>query len=91
MLTSLSGVDRTSMLPIILGCLTLANVDSSNWFMTKANRHKKAVADARFEKGVRANEFKFEWGRFIKFALRIASVGRIFIACYVPGVSHLAW
>ncbi|KIM90894.1 hypothetical protein PILCRDRAFT_811390 [Piloderma croceum F 1598] len=91
MLTSLSVADRTDMLPIILGCLTLANVESSNWFMTEADRRKKAMADARFEKAVRANEFRYEWSRLVKPALRFASVGRICIACLVPGSVVLYW
>lgn len=84
-------MDRTNILPIILGYLTLANVESSNWFMTKTNRHRKAIADARFEKAVRADEIRFEWGRVVKSALRFASVGRIVIASLVPGVSNLIW
>jgi inner membrane protein COX18 len=89
MLTSLSHVDPTTTLPIVLGFLTLANVDSSSWFMTDAQRHKKAIADAKFDKSVEAGEIRFEWGRIVKSGLRLASVGRVLIASMIPGVCHL--
>jgi len=90
-LTSLSHVDPTTTLPIVLGLITLANVDSSSWFLTKAQRHRKAIADAKFEKSVEAGEISFEWGRLIKSGLRFASVVRIFIASMVPGSVVLYW
>ena len=89
MLTSLSHVDPTTTLPIVLGFLTLANVESSSWFMTDAQRHKKAIADAKFDKSVEAGEIRFEWGRIVKSGLRLASVGRVLIASMIPGVCHL--
>jgi hypothetical protein len=76
--------------PIILGIITLANVESSGWFMTKPERQKKAAADAKFEKSVEAGEIMFEWSRIVKAGLRIAAVGRIIIASMVPGVGYLA-
>lgn len=87
-LTSLSHVDPTTTLPIVLGLITLANVDSSSWFMTKAQRHRKSIADAKFEKSVEAGEISFGWERLIKPGLRFASIVRILIASMVPGVGH---
>jgi mitochondrial inner membrane protein COX18 len=87
-LTSLSHVDPTSTFPIVLGCLTLANVESSSWFMTEAQRHRKAIADAKFDKSVEAGEINLEWGRVVKSGLRFASVARVLIASMVPGVSR---
>lgn len=91
MLTSLSHVDPTTTLPIVLGFLTLANVESSSWFMTDAQRHKKAIADAKFDKSVEAGEIRFEWGRIVKSGLRLASVGRVLIASMIPGGVVLYW
>jgi inner membrane protein COX18 len=81
-------VDRSNTLPIILGYLTLANVESSDWFMTKTQRHKKAMADAKVKKAAEAGKIRLELGKQAKSVLRCASVVRILIAYMMPGVSH---
>ena len=86
-LSNLSHVDPTTTLPIVLGFITLANVESSQWFMTASQREKKAAADAKFKKDAEAGVLKFEWSRTVKPALRFASVGRVILASMVPGVS----
>jgi mitochondrial inner membrane protein COX18 len=87
-LTSLSHVDPTTTLPVVLGFLTLANVESSSWFMTDAQRHKRAITDAKFKKSVEAGEVRFQSDKIVKSGLRFLSVGRILIASMVPGVGH---
>ena len=85
-LTSLAHADPTATLPIVVGLLTFANVESSEMFMTDRQRQKKATADAQhFEK----TKGGFELGRLFKPALRIASIIRVLVATMVPGVGCL--
>jgi len=90
-LTNLSHVDPTTAFPIVLGLLTLANIESSGWFMTDAQRHKKATVGAKLEKSTEAGEITFEWSKIMKSGLRFASVGRILMASIVPGGVVLYW
>lgn len=76
-------------LPIILGFVTLANVESSTWFMTASQKEKKAVADAKFRSDMEAGIVKFQWGRAVKPALRFASIVRVMFAAVAPGVSSI--
>lgn len=88
-LNNLSNVDPTTALPIVLGFLTLANVESSGWFMTEAQLERKALADAKYIKKVEEGGSPLELNRVIKTGLRVASVGRVIIAAMVPGVRYL--
>lgn len=88
-LSNLSHVDPTTTLPIVLGFITLANVESSTWFMTTAQRERKAAADVQFQKQAEAGVIKFERSRIVKPALRFASVGRVILASMVPGVGSI--
>lgn len=85
-LTSLAHVDPTATLPIVVGLLTFANVESSDVFMTDSQRERKATADAqRLEK----RKEGVELGRLFKPAMRIASIIRVLVATMVPGVGFL--
>jgi inner membrane protein COX18 len=87
-LTSLTHVDPTAALPIALGLVTLANVESSSWFASAAQaeraRNTAEWAAARRARG----ENVLETGKYIKSGLRLLSVGRILWAATVPGVSR---
>lgn len=92
-LTNLSHTDPTTTLPIVLGFLTLANVESSSWFMTEAQQREKAVADEKYNKSLQEaasqGTIHFEGRRVVKSILRVASIGRVILAAMVPGVGRL--
>ncbi|KAL4076072.1 60Kd inner membrane protein-domain-containing protein [Scleroderma citrinum] len=90
-LSALTHADPTGVLPIALGFITLANVESSRWFMTDAqlNREKQVQQwkEARIAKG----ESVLEPQKIVKSVLRLASIGRIVVASMVPGAVVLYW
>lgn len=85
-LTSLAHSDPTATLPIVLGLITLANVESTRWFVSAAaSERQKKVAQwvaARRAKG----EAVIEPRKVIQTSLRVLAVARILIAAVVPGV-----
>lgn len=86
-LTSLAHPDATLTLPIVLGMITLANVESSRWFVSaEVLQREQQVAKWTAERRARG-ENVLEPRRIYQTALRIMSVGRILIAAMVPGVS----
>lgn len=86
-LTSLSHSDPTSTLPIVLGLITLANVESSRWFIsTEAMEREKKVAAWTAQRRAKGHVV-LEPKKIIQTSLRGLAVGRILIAVMVPGVS----
>ena len=86
-LTSLAHADSTATLPILLGIITLANVESSRWFVSPAELQREAqVAKWTAERRAKGEQI-LEPRKISQSALRILSVGRILIAAMVPGVS----
>jgi inner membrane protein COX18 len=89
-LTSLAHADPTAALPIALGLITLANVETSSslrWFATaeakeREERERRRVAEKRAQGHV-----VLEPRRIVQTGLRLLSVGRILIGAVVPGVS----
>ena len=85
-LTSLAHADGTATLPIVLGLVTLANVESARWFVSAEvlarEQQVAAWTAARRARG----ETVLEPRRIYQTALRVMSVGRILIAAMVPGV-----
>lgn len=95
MLSTLAHADPTATLPIALGLITLANVESSRWFMTDAQRERQEKVQKWKEDRIARGETVIEPQKIIKSALRLISVGRIVVATMVPGVSmasaHFTW
>ncbi|EIW62008.1 uncharacterized protein TRAVEDRAFT_115603 [Trametes versicolor FP-101664 SS1] len=90
-LTSLAHPDATLTLPIVLGMITLANVESSRWFVSaEVLQREQQVAKWTAERRARG-ENVLEPRRIYQTALRIMSVGRILIAAMVPGGIQLYW
>lgn len=86
-LTSLAHADATATLPILLGIITLANVESSRWFASaEALQRERRVAKWTAERRARGEQI-LEPSKISQSALRLLSVGRILIAAMVPGVS----
>ncbi|OCH92940.1 hypothetical protein OBBRIDRAFT_790799 [Obba rivulosa] len=90
-ITSLAHPDPTATLPIILGLVTLANVETARWFIgAGALEREKKVAEwtaARRAKGENVIEPK----KFIQASLRGLSVARILVAAMVPGSVQIFW
>lgn len=77
-------------LPVVLGFLTMANVESGNWVMNSAERHQQRTMEADEAKQIAAGrKVRIQPGKFIKSSLRILSVIRIIIAALTPGVRLL--
>ena len=90
-LTSLAHPDPTGVLPVILGLVTLANVETANWFIgseralrnAQLEEQRKKADDALLKEGkvvrVRAKDA-------VQGSLRILSVARILLGTMVDGV-----
>ncbi|KAI0353609.1 hypothetical protein OH77DRAFT_614700 [Trametes cingulata] len=90
-LTSLSHADSTLTLPIMLGLITLANVESSRWFVSaEALQREQQVAKWTAERRARGEQI-LEPRKIFQTSLRIMSVARILIAAMVPGSIQLYW
>jgi len=86
-LTSLAHPDPTMTLPVILGILTMANVESGNWVMNAAERQQQRAMEADEARRVAAGgKVRIQPGKIIKSSLRILSIIRIIVAALTPGV-----
>jgi len=90
-LTSLSHADPTAALPIALGVITLANVESSRWFVSAEVREREEQQRKRVAEQRAQGQIVLEPNRIIQSALRLLSVGRILIGAVVPGSVVLYW
>lgn len=90
-LSTLAHADPTATLPIALGLVTLANVESSRWFITDAQRERQEKVQKWKEDRVARGETVIEPQKIIKSTLRLISVGRIVVATMVPGGVVLYW
>jgi len=89
-LTSLSHADPTAALPIALGIITLANVESSRWFISQPAKHRDEVEQKKIAGKRAQGQFVFETRKMVQSGLRLLSVGRILIGAVVPGVRSFA-
>ncbi|PFH52805.1 hypothetical protein AMATHDRAFT_1848 [Amanita thiersii Skay4041] len=93
-LSNLAHPDPTMTLPILLGLITMANVESSNWVMTAAERERARRIEElnekrRMEQGGKARVIQPQ--KIIKSTLRFLSVARIIVAAMTPGSIALYW
>ena len=86
-LTSLAHADPTATLPIALGLITLANVESSHWFVDAATRERRAEQEKANAEKKAQGQIVLEPQKIVQSALRVLSVGRILVGLVVPGVS----
>jgi mitochondrial inner membrane protein COX18 len=88
-LTSLAHTDPTLTLPIALGLITLANVESSTslrWFISDAAKERDELERKRIAEKRAQGLIVLQPRNILQSALRLLSVGRILIAAVVPGV-----
>ncbi|KAI0268384.1 60Kd inner membrane protein-domain-containing protein [Gloeopeniophorella convolvens] len=90
-LTSLAHADPTAALPIALGMLTLANVESARWFVSAAAREREVREEQRLEERRAQGHIVLQPRKIVQSGLRLLSVGRILIAAMVPGSVVLYW
>ncbi|KAG6821624.1 hypothetical protein H0H93_000133 [Arthromyces matolae] len=91
-LTTLAHPDPTLTLPIVLGMLTMANVESSSWFMSAAERERERRIEEQHTKALtETGQPKFRPKSIIKSALRGLSVVRIGVCAVMPGSVTLYW
>ncbi|KAH9062819.1 60Kd inner membrane protein-domain-containing protein [Lactarius vividus] len=90
-LTSLSHADPTAALPIALGIITLANVESSRWFISKEAKERDELEQKRVAEKRAQGHMVLEPRKIVQSGLRILSVGRILIGSVVPGSVLLYW
>ncbi|KAK7061809.1 60S ribosomal protein L6 [Favolaschia claudopus] len=91
-LTTLNHPDPTWAIPIILGFVTMANVESNNWLMTAFQRDRLRKADEyRAKMMAQGQKFVLQPHKIIKTALYGLSVGRIVLAGLSPGSVVLYW
>ncbi|KAL0949454.1 hypothetical protein HGRIS_009509 [Hohenbuehelia grisea] len=91
-LTTLAHPDPTMTLPIVLGMITMANVESSNWVMSAAERERAQKLEEMNAKRLAEGEKPLiQPNKLIKSGLRILSVVRIIFAALMPGSVTLYW
>jgi inner membrane protein COX18 len=85
-LTTLAHADPTTTFPIVLGIITMANVESSRWMMSEEEQEReKKVNQWSAEKRAQGHRI-VEPKKHLQSALRLLSVGRILLGALVPGV-----
>ncbi|PBK72700.1 hypothetical protein ARMSODRAFT_881222 [Armillaria solidipes] len=90
-LTSLSHPDETLTIPILVGLITMANVESSTWFMTATEKQAVAQREQRRKDAASKGVHHIAPANGIKQALRAVSVLRIVFAAQVSGAIALYW
>lgn len=86
-LSTLAHPDPTMTLPVILGFLTMANVESGNWVLNAAEREQVRKADEEEKKRILdGGKPRLHPGKVLKTFLRGLSIARIIIAAMTPGV-----
>jgi inner membrane protein COX18 len=86
-LTTLAHPDPTMTLPILLGLVTMANVETSNMLMTATQKAKFEEIEKKNEAGKKAGKVLVQPRKIVKEGLRGLSVVRILFASVAPGVS----
>ncbi|KAJ7228572.1 membrane insertase OXA1/ALB3/YidC, partial [Mycena pura] len=91
-LTTLNHPDSTWTLPILLGMITMANVESNNWLMTAVQRDRlRKMEEQRAQQLAAGGKPDIQPHRIIKSAMNGLSVVRIFLAAVSPGSVVLYW
>ncbi|KAI0030706.1 membrane insertase OXA1/ALB3/YidC, partial [Vararia minispora EC-137] len=91
-LTSMTHTDPTAALPIALGILTLANVESANWFLGERAREIEARERARRKRLREEGKIALpSLGTIVKPLLRGLSVVRIVFGTMMPGTVIVYW
>ena len=84
---SLTQPDSTATMPIVVGLLSLANVDTSKWLVGgKTAQNKLSKDELETQKQDKDGVIKIRPQQMVKGILRLLSVARILVAMSFPGV-----
>ncbi|KAJ6539442.1 60Kd inner membrane protein-domain-containing protein [Mycena capillaripes] len=91
-LTTLNHPDSTWTLPIMLGLVTMANVDMNSWLMSAVQRDRlQKMEEKRAQQIAAGVKPGIQAHKIIKNALFLLSIGRIALAAITPGSVVLYW
>ncbi|EJD01124.1 uncharacterized protein FOMMEDRAFT_88420, partial [Fomitiporia mediterranea MF3/22] len=95
-LTSLARPDPTGTLPVVLGLMTFANVETAKWFVGAERAARTAAIEERREKeDARVREeggtIRARLGNVVPSGLRVLSVFRIVVGIMVDGSVLVYW
>ncbi|THH32934.1 hypothetical protein EUX98_g1273 [Antrodiella citrinella] len=90
-LASLAHADPTVTLPIVIGLLSLANAESSHWFISAEAVKREAQVQEWADKKRAKGEAVIQPKKIIQSTLRIYSVIRILVSAVFPGSVQLYW
>lgn len=90
-LTSLVNPDPTATIPILIGMLTFANVESAKWFITDKQKSRQENVEKWNEERRAQGHVIIEPKKIVQNVLRVMSVGRILVAAIVPGAVEIYW
>jgi mitochondrial inner membrane protein COX18 len=85
-LNSLAHPDPTVALPIALGLISIASIETSTWF-TSEEHSRRFAAVRRRERA--HGKMVIQPMKYVRSILRGLSVGRIILASMAPGVSYV--
>ncbi|KAJ3819144.1 60Kd inner membrane protein-domain-containing protein [Lentinula raphanica] len=95
-LSSLDHPDPTFTLPVVVGLLTMANVESSHWVLNPTERdmvkeNEKKMKEAVEKSGDKWSKLSFKLKSNMKDSMRVLSILRIGLAAVAPGAVTLYW
>ncbi|KAJ3814201.1 60Kd inner membrane protein-domain-containing protein [Lentinula aff. lateritia] len=95
-LSTLNHPDPTFTMPVVVGLLTMANVESSHWVLNPAEKEalkekEKKMKETVAKSGDRLSMVKFNLQSNLKDSLRVLSILRIGLASIAPGAVTLYW
>ncbi|KIK68031.1 hypothetical protein GYMLUDRAFT_155039 [Collybiopsis luxurians FD-317 M1] len=95
-LSTLNHPDPTFTLPVVLGLITMANVESSHWVLSP--EEKAALKESEKNMAVNVEKSGDKWTKVklnlrsrLKDSMRILSILRIGLASIAPGAVTLYW
>lgn len=90
-LSTLNHPDPTFTMPVVVGLLTMANIESSHWVLNPAEKEalkekEKKMKETVAKSGDRLSMVKFNLQSNLKDSMRVLSILRIGLASIAPGV-----
>ncbi|KAK7470529.1 hypothetical protein VKT23_001954 [Stygiomarasmius scandens] len=91
-LTTLMHPDETMALPVVLGLLTMANVEASTWVLTPAEKQQLAEREAKSKEiSAKDGTRRVRFQSIFKSGMRGLAVARIGLGAIAPGAVTVYW
>jgi mitochondrial inner membrane protein COX18 len=87
-LANLANPDPTFALPVVLGIITLVNVESYKWFQTPTQIAQEQNAQSLTSKRRTEGRIIVPWREIFRTGMRLATPVRMIVAAMMPGVGH---